>query len=250
LYQQWESVQALATLLAAFATLTHFRLLFRTLAMTAHATQRERLPSHWEALLMTGVSARRFIFGKWGAHVRLLWRDWLLLALLRAGAVLAISPFIATLIYFNPQDALQQMPPIAAVGLAALAVIGLTLLNGLFTTACGILGGLVQRANGSAFTGGLLVRLAALFVPMFLLAGYAMIFLTTPETSGQVIAVMIGSLAENGIFIPAMLAYPHDFTLPVLTILLFDFAFYLIATVSLLGAAVWVARVRGMVSEE
>lgn len=244
LYQHWEAVQALATLLAAFATLTHFRLLFRTLALTAHATQRERLPSHWETLLMTGVSPRSFVVGKWGASLRLLWHEWLLLAFLRAAAVLAISPFISTLIYSNPHDVIQQMPPAVAVGLAALSVISMTLLNGIFTAACGILGGLVQRYNGSALTGGLLVRLAALFLPIFI---GAMIFFAFSGIDGQVIAIAIGSLAENSIFIPALLAYPHEFTMPVFAILAFDAAFYAIAAAVLLVLAVRLARARGMV---
>jgi hypothetical protein len=65
-----------------------FLVMGRTQRMMMRAIARDKRNSHsWENLVITGIDARRYVLAKWWAVVRTSWREYLLLGVLRAGAV-------------------------------------------------------------------------------------------------------------------------------------------------------------------
>jgi len=73
--------------LVPMTLLINFKTQFRTLAFAANSISREKRGGTWDLLLLTPMSARQIARGKWWATLQNVWRDYLLLALLRAGAL-------------------------------------------------------------------------------------------------------------------------------------------------------------------
>ncbi len=238
--------------LIVFALFDHFSTLYRTLLLTAQSTMRERSPGRWEALLITGISARQVLLGKLRAALALLWGDWLRLAVLRAVVVLAFSPLVLRDVLDSPfarQTATLQYAGLPGKTVLAMALVfGLTLLNGLFTAAAGLLGGMVQNRNSSALIGGLTMRLVALFVPMGALTTYAFLTVQGGSAEGSLVALLITTFADNGVLLPTLVAAPFEMIYSgyAALFLALNVAFYLLAAAGLLGLAVWLARRRGM----
>jgi hypothetical protein len=111
----------------------HFGLILRTLYLASSAMGRDKhYPQRWETLLLTGVSARSIIFGKWSAVVQMLWREYLLLGILRTIAVFMTS------IRAYPVDDMRFLSLSLMIS-AGLILIPLTLANLCFTAACGVM---------------------------------------------------------------------------------------------------------------
>jgi hypothetical protein len=69
----------------------HFGLLLSTLHLSSAAITRDKRDTErWEALLLTGVSGREIVWGKWWATVQTMSHDYLLLAFWRAAAVFTL----------------------------------------------------------------------------------------------------------------------------------------------------------------
>ncbi len=72
--------------------ITHFGIILNTLYIASSAVAREkRETQRWDALILTGVSARAIVLGKWWAIIRTLWREYLLLTVLRTIAILYLT---------------------------------------------------------------------------------------------------------------------------------------------------------------
>jgi hypothetical protein len=148
--------------------LIHFRTQLRTLAFAANTISREKRGGTWDILLLTPMSARQIVRGKWWATVRHVWRGYLLLALLRAGSILWVTFEAGRYIIHNyPVYQIEIRPhsyapnPLAMLlGMALIA--GFTLLNVLYTSAFGTLGSVFNRGGGTSLTLAIVIRLMTL----------------------------------------------------------------------------------------
>ena len=152
--------------------IAHYALLFRTLAIATGSLARERDSNTWELLVMTGISTKAIIRGKWWAVVRQQLPAYLWLGVVRAAAILwygfAVSSFTGT---FNLSTNLSNIyilvypPPLQLIA-AALLVVVLTLLNLGFTAACGMVGAALGERSGTALARGVAVRLLMGLLPI------------------------------------------------------------------------------------
>jgi hypothetical protein len=158
-------------------------LMFRTLVMSANSIARERNGQSWELLLLTGLSARQIVRAKWRAVIRQQWKDYALLAIMRIGAVsfLAMSFDVALTPGRPPYFSYGRYGPavephittvfgiaISIVLLSAVIIAVLTMLNLMFTAACGIVGGSLAQRTSLAMSYGVGVRLLLMIIPALL----------------------------------------------------------------------------------
>jgi hypothetical protein len=165
------SGSSVTIIFACLVLIQHFRVMFRTLAVTVGALERERKhEERWETLVMTGISGRAIVLGKWWAIVRACWRDYAWLAFWRTGAVIWLSAELsrASLAVFSAlsnNNASVQVEILAPTGvqflIAMFIIVTLTMLNLLFTVACGIYAGSAFRRG--AMLAAVLARLLMIF---------------------------------------------------------------------------------------
>lgn len=130
-------------------------LVHNTLFMATNSVARERNHNRWDILSLTGVSTRQILWAKWQAVVSEQWRKFLLLAVARIGMIgfLALNfdvnfnfgsfPFFdygANGDITQPQFTRGFVSAILLVLLSVAFITMLTLLDLLFTTACGLFG--------------------------------------------------------------------------------------------------------------
>jgi hypothetical protein len=138
----------------------HFRLMLRTLSLSSSAITREkRNTERWEALLLTGISGRDIVMGKWWATVKSMWRAYGFLALLRTAAIVALVTIGDGV---NPHRYLSypntQVTPLSIV-LGIVAIVTLTLINLPYTAACGVMSA-IEMKHGSGLMRALVARVA------------------------------------------------------------------------------------------
>jgi hypothetical protein len=249
-------------LLLALTLHLHFTTIQRTLTLAADTIRREKRSGTWESLLLTGVDARRLVLGKWWAVVRMVWRDYVLLAGLRAG----VSVGLGAMVFANQGGALVVLgegeagDPVPGVLLAACFVIALTLVNGLFTTAAGVTGSLLSQGQSQSTVAAQLVRLGAVMIPVLLLAIPLaaiiahLITLPTPEALefGSVWNPLLWlqiTFLDNGTLATAMIASAVDpIWLQMVGVALAALCVYLLLTAVLLRLGQWLARRQGVSS--
>ena len=156
------AVRNLLVTMVGMAVATDIVVTLVALALASNAVVREHQNNTWDLLLLTGLSARRFVLGKWWASVLVLRRDFISVTILRAGLV--------SLLFLSPQSVLVRgdsgpVALLAAYLLALLLALVYSVLDAQFTAALGVLGGLSGRSTGVS----LLLRLGAL-----VLAGLAL----------------------------------------------------------------------------
>lgn len=101
-----------------------------TLSLSAHSITRERENRTWDILLLTHITARQLVIGKWWASLRALWGDHVMVALLRLGLIgLAIG------VEFANAGFLERAPHILVLTVFMLAF---TAIDAAFTAALGI----------------------------------------------------------------------------------------------------------------
>jgi hypothetical protein len=190
----------------------HFAVMFRTLATTVAALERERKnDERWDTLMMTAISGREIVLGKWWAIMRANWRDYAWLTLWRAAAVTYLG---ADRVYiFNSSSESTLIPFLIAL----LMITAFTMINLPFTTACAVYAGIAFRRAGLAaaimtrillvvvFSLGLFVVFcqlsAAWYVPTYMsYSSTGVIDPTYETTAGMTAAALsaIGSLFDNG----------------------------------------------------
>lgn len=104
-----------------------------TLGLSARSITREKDGRTWDALVLTNVSARLLVWGKWWASLRALWGDHLMVVLLRFGLLGSIMlGYVGSL----PETPLPW--GLAYVLPMALLVIAYTAVDAGFTAAMGV----------------------------------------------------------------------------------------------------------------
>lgn len=121
-----------------------------TLALAASSITREQTSRTWESLLLTEMSARQIVLGKWWATLRALWGDHVLVLVLRLG-------FVAWLHWMGSSP--DQPDPMRLL-IVLLVVTVLTLADNGLTTVIGILPPVSGR-NPVILTLALALRLMA-----------------------------------------------------------------------------------------
>ncbi|MEL7235543.1 MAG: hypothetical protein AAGK74_13665, partial [Chloroflexota bacterium] len=155
-----------------------------SLSLAANAITREYRGATWPLLLMTGVSARHMVLGKWWASVLVLRRDFISVAILRVGLVCAafvILPIIMVRVGFVSNVWLLLL----AIGLSLVY----SVLDAQVIAAIAILGALAVERDGSGLAVSL--RMAVILI------GWAV--------AGAVIALMWENLSLAFVVIPAAL---------------------------------------------
>ncbi len=152
------SVLMLLPLLVALVM--HFRRMFQTLGLSADSIVREYGSNNWDMLVLTGVDARKIVYGKWWATVRRMWRPYVMLGILRAllvvwyGAASSHSYFF----YGAGGNLPLVLPTLLQLIAGGFAVFILTLANLLFTAACGMTA--FNKRSGVAVARVIATRLA------------------------------------------------------------------------------------------
>lgn len=201
-------------LLLIFTTALHFMLMYRALALTANSITRETQGSTWELLVLTGLDARQIVLGKWWATVRRLWRAYAVLALLRACMAVWFSSFAARqsavigmsggFVYIE----VNYTPPTVLRLLAAgLIVTALTMVNLVFTAACGVLASSEARSDAWARARAMGSRVVLLIAAMFVLLILSVVLWNSPLTLLAELTTRIAStLLDNGLSLVGELA--------------------------------------------
>jgi hypothetical protein len=132
-------------LVLIFVMTLHYGLMLQTLTLAAHSMTRELQANNWEMLILTGVDARKIVWGKWWATVQRMWRSYGRLALLRAMLIGWLGAWenrsyalsMTYYLYGGSPDAMV-VPTIPHFLLSAFFVVALTMANLPFTAACGV----------------------------------------------------------------------------------------------------------------
>lgn len=139
-----------------------------TMALAANSIQREKQNHTWETLLLTGVDARRIVWGKWWATVRVMWKDHALVSLLRLGMVVWLVTLTRDEFLYRP-GFLGLPPHMFYLLLAGFTVTIYTILDTLLTAAIGQIIPLLDFNTGMAvllgFLGRVLFTAAPLAIP-------------------------------------------------------------------------------------
>jgi hypothetical protein len=190
----------------------HFGLMLLTLHLSAAAITREkRNTERWEALLLTGVSGREIVFGKWWATVRTMWRDYLFLAFLRASAVITLYNLgreLLPMLDDAPYSATTQ-PSLLSILAGVTVVFVLTMVSLPYTAACGVMAAMDAK-RGAGLARGLAARtvftILTAVIPVLLwhLIGYVLLMHIGLISRYQqfdvtyVLAEYLNTLLDNG----------------------------------------------------
>lgn len=143
-----------------------------TLGLAANSINREKRGKTWDTLLLTSMSARQIVWGKWWATLNALWGDYLMVVGVRFGGLALILVGLDSSSTLPPLlPGLPVIPPHFLVfGILMLAY---TALDAALTAALGVLSPLlpIEGAAGmlSVFTVRLLVALALVGFPIWVL---------------------------------------------------------------------------------
>lgn len=194
----------------------HFQVQVTTLGMAADSIAREKRSGTWESLLLTGLDARQLVWGKWIAIVRLMWRDYLRLGLLRVGATVGIGALILT----EPRIGLVQLSSepqewaVFRMLLAAVLVMGITLLNCFFTAAVGVFSAFFTRVGTPGSSTAFVARLGFVLAPVLTALFPVLIVLSGHREVHPELLSLVGNwqllLLDNGTSALAGLANPLD----------------------------------------
>lgn len=212
-----ERLGVLTGVFIAYTVVRHFVLMLQTLSLSANSIAREKQSANWDILLLTGIDARRIIYGKWLAVVQRQLPAYIMLGLLRAGAVVYFSAFTSRSFYqliYSPNysNILIPISPLPLQILLAGAVIFLlTLLNLPFTAACGVAASAEARSSVMALVRALILRpitlMSVVLVSSFVNAlAYAIFGFNLPSVFSRIIIYGFGAMADNGVTLATPLA--------------------------------------------
>lgn len=183
----------ITVLMAALLTSHHLSFSSAALQVASTAIAREKQARTWEDLLLTGVDARRIIYGKWWATTRTLWQAYRpLLGLRFAVAVwMGISSGMARITPF------YYTPPLPVVLLIAAATAIFPLCYSAFAVSVGLLASLLVRSETTAYRVASALQFAAIVISLSLI----MVSFTLPFTEYE---------AGLAALIPALFVTPLD----------------------------------------
>ncbi len=156
-------------------------LVFASAAMQLGTTTiaREKHARTWESLLLTGVDARRIVYGKWMATMRTLWEAYRPLVILRFAVALWMSVMGAST-YVMP---LYSAPPLLGAILIGLATALFPLWYAGFTVALGMLASLLTKDEISAQRVGSMLFFGAMVISISLIVLAFMVSFSDIEPS-------------------------------------------------------------------
>ncbi len=171
---QWDSFQPWAVAAIVIALGWHVGLIFRTLLLSSNSLAREQTGQTWELLTLTDLDARAIVRGKWAVTVRRMLPAFGWLALGRIGPIFWLgfklngNLLLGQVTYL---DTVITLPHPLLLLLAAGLVTAFTLINLLFTAACGMLGGARSKRSEWALlnAAGLRLRPAGLYAAIGLM---------------------------------------------------------------------------------
>jgi ABC-type Na+ efflux pump permease subunit len=209
----------------AFVTLfVHFMLLYRLVNVAGESVVREKRSKTWESLILTGIPARRFVFGKWLAVLRAARTEIALLTLLRVALCIGLGQtlFSDDLLSMVGTSTEPVANPALQIALAVVLIVMFTLVNALFTVAAGVAASFVARTGGASGQTAMAFRMTALLLPVVLVIGAAVYWLyevVGVDTGGtidvmtedfiMVLSLSQISLLDNGSIITGALASPY-----------------------------------------
>ncbi|MEQ8671935.1 MAG: hypothetical protein RLP44_31505 [Aggregatilineales bacterium] len=204
----------IATVLMGF---WHFGLMLRTLSMSAETFVREKRGGTWESLVLTSAGARRLVLGKWWGVVSIVWKEYVLLAILRAFLIVVIGIVITVRqsVALFPLDADPVSTALPGIVLAWIFSFAFMMINMGFTVAAGVMGSLFGRIHTPSISTGQSARLLVLVIPivLLLLPVAVLIPLQNEQISYHGLLLLGGaqlSLIDNGMIFMAFLANPYD----------------------------------------
>jgi len=173
-----------------------------TLGLSAESIRREKHGRTWDALRLTQISAWQIVRGKWGASLRALVGDHIMVMVGRMGVIVVIVTLIAPAI-----DMAHGLSPDRHLGLVPLLLV-LTVVYGwldaALTAALGVLAALPDAALG-AVVGSVVVGFR--LVLMVLAAGWLLLSLDTAinEGTGLMLAFSVIGISLYVVMIIAVL---------------------------------------------
>jgi ABC-type Na+ efflux pump permease subunit len=198
------------TLLSGALIMIH-HLSFATAALQLAATSisREKHGRTWESLLLTGVDARKIIFGKWSATMRTLWQAYRPLLFLRFAIALWMGATSGTArfsSYFSPPSLLDMILIGAITALFPLCYAGFTVMLGLLASLLVHSETAAHRVASALHFGTTVVSLCFILITFALPYPYYSIdqalvsmipaLFVTPLDGGML--ALIGMIASNG----------------------------------------------------
>lgn len=143
--------------------------------LAAHSISREKEGHTWDMLILTHVSARQIVWGKWWASATVLARDHLLLALLRLGVAAYMMVNFRPFVLYPPT--VLGFPPVVTYTVGfTLLVMAYTITEAALTTALGVLAPLLSSHPGLGVAVALSTRGGLLFLtfalPIWLVQHY------------------------------------------------------------------------------
>lgn len=247
-------LQTPITLLVVYGILLHVQTVGKTLSLGVHAVITRTHTGAWESLVMTGIDARRLVYGRWWAVVQLTWRRFLLLGIIRAAAILGLGMVLinnGSRAFVYVSEGPSVSPTLDAL-LAVVAIVTLTVVNGMFTAAAGVLGSFFARAESPGLFTAIAARIGALLLPLLLILLPVFMFILrdmdnnifeqdTPiflvlETFGMTLATLV----DNGVLLGMTQSNPLDQgTKMFIVVLLLAVGIYW----GLLWGMLWVAQI-------
>lgn len=152
----------LTVLIGGLIMIHHLSFSVAALQLTSTSIAREKQGRTWESLLMTGVDARRIVYGKWWATMRTLWQAYRPLLPLRFCLALWVGTVGATgqaTLFFAP-------PPLLNVVLIAVATAVFPLAYAAFAGTLGLLASLTVRNETSAYRIGSLLHFGTIVMSL------------------------------------------------------------------------------------
>jgi hypothetical protein len=137
----------LTVLIGGLIMIHHLSFSVAALQLASTSIAREKQGRTWESLLLTGLDARRIVYGKWWATMRTLWQGYRPLLLLRFGLAL----WVGTL---GGQAQVTQFfadPPLLSVVLIAVVTAVFPLSYAAFAGTLGLLASLAVRSEVTAY---------------------------------------------------------------------------------------------------
>jgi hypothetical protein len=196
--------------------IVHMATATRALAAGANAISREHVGLTWDSLVLTGVSTRQILFGKWLAVMRRVGPSMVMLGLIRLAMIpiwlIALLNYYGWLLtryngygYLTDEPVFAAWVPWAAM-LAVVMSVVLTVLEVMACTAIGLAASAVTRRGISAMAFAMLIR----FTPVVLMAAFTRYDLGSAATSSyRVLRHAPFAVADSGTAPLSRLSVPY-----------------------------------------
>lgn len=183
----------LTVMIGGLIMIHHLTFSVSALQLASTSIAREKQGRTWESLLLTGVDARRIVYGKWWATMQTLWQAYRPLLVLRFALALWVGTLGATAQvtpFFTP-------PPLFYIVLIAVVTAVFPLSYAAFAGTLGILASLTVRSETTAYRVGTALHFGTIVVSL------SMVMLSFALPFGDVDPTIVS-------LIPALFVTPLD----------------------------------------